>query len=108
MLKEKEPHFFKGSPIHLGNGAVVTPIIRNKKSKKADKLISFLQGARWIRCLHQKDCINATQSYDGFSCENCPLKGKLEHTFAFNKARATQDALQCAELLLEAFKGGLA
>ncbi|PIU08987.1 MAG: hypothetical protein COT31_01220 [Candidatus Moranbacteria bacterium CG08_land_8_20_14_0_20_34_16] len=61
MLKEKEPHFFKSSPIHLANGAVVIPIAKNKKSKEADKLISFLHRARWIKCIHQKDCIDATQ-----------------------------------------------
>jgi len=103
-MGKKRGGFYKGSPIRLKNGAVIVPVSRWFKSiREGDELILFLQNSRWIRCEHQSDCIEATQNWEGFSCESCPFVGKSEHAFHFDQARATYDALRCYELLTAAY-----
>ncbi len=76
-MGKKRCGFSKGSPIRLKNGAVIVPVSRQGKSiREGDELILFLQKSRWTKCKHQSDCIEATQDWDGFSCESCPFEGK--------------------------------
>lgn len=103
----KKPNFFKGNPIRLENGAIIIPLIQaTRRTYACEGMIECQKKTRWAKCLHQEKCIDAVQKFDGFSCEDCPLKDKSEHAFTFSQARALQDALQCSELWSEAFKDG--
>jgi hypothetical protein len=113
----KKPDFVKGSPIHLENGAVITPI--NKTVRKApisDAMIEYLKKTRWIKCKFQDKCIDALyggmsapETYDGFSCESCPHQGKeVGNLFVLGVDRAAiiEDALGCARLWREVHRQG--
>lgn len=77
--------FKKGIEMHMPFGGIITPIIRlptSYKTAEAERKISdYLANARWANCKFQKSCLNAVQKVDcaGFSCEECPLNGKVEN-----------------------------
>jgi len=97
---EKNQGFVKSVTVRLDFGAIITPIKRANQSPQGNQnFINYLERNSWGRCKFRDQCIDAVLEFDGFSCENCPLRDKPENFHFITYEEEVDEARKCTMLL---------
>jgi|GEM_PF-4040571 len=104
--------FCLGAPVRTKTGAVITPILVDRKklgikkyqSAETKQLLEYLKKNSWGLCRERSHCIEVAieESFEYFSCEKCPKKGKAEFLPSWEEMESSFEG--CWALLFEIFE----